>query len=94
MICWRRPKREPVPAGSASGLHRLAGPLAVEMAQVEQALAALFDRGDALHRRLVFWYDANAEFHEAFTELSVPDGVEKIELADTPFAVKHRVARL
>jgi hypothetical protein len=40
--------------------------------------------------RIVFWYDPNREFGEAFEAIGLP-GVQKIRLANTEFAVKHRV---
>jgi hypothetical protein len=42
--------------------------------------------------RIVFWYDPNREFGEAFEAIGLP-GVQKIRLANTEFAVKHRVLR-
>ena len=42
--------------------------------------------------RIVFWYDPNREFGEAFEAIALP-GVEKIRVANTEFAVKHRVLR-
>jgi uncharacterized protein (TIGR02687 family) len=42
--------------------------------------------------RIVFWYDPNLEFGEAFETVELP-GVEKIRVANTEFAVKYRVLR-
>ena len=41
-------------------------------------------------RRLVFWYDDNAQFQEIFTELQLP-GITKLQLADLPFTTKYRL---
>lgn len=41
-------------------------------------------------RRLVFWYDADGQFQESFDELNL-EGIEKIQLADTPFYTKYRL---
>lgn len=61
--------------------------------QIEANLKTLFERSDIVQgkRTLVFWYDPDAEFEEAFSELELPDGIQKIELADIPFTVKHRL---
>ena len=42
--------------------------------------------------RIVFWYDPAGEFRETFDGLKLK-GIEKIELANTEFAVKHRILR-
>ena len=55
--------------------------------RIAKGLQAQFDR-----HRIVFWYDPNHEFREVFEGLSL-DGVEKIEVANTEFAVKHRILR-
>ncbi|MCA1398427.1 MULTISPECIES: BREX-1 system phosphatase PglZ type A [unclassified Bradyrhizobium] len=55
--------------------------------RIAKGLAAQFDR-----HRIVFWYDPNHEFRQAF-EMVALDGIEKVELANTEFAVKHRVLR-
>ena len=41
-------------------------------------------------RRLVFWYDDNAQFQDIFTELQLPN-IEKLELADIPFTTKYNL---
>jgi hypothetical protein len=41
-------------------------------------------------RRVVFWYDPEAQFQETFEELSL-ENVEKLQLADTPFTTKYRL---
>lgn len=64
----------------------------MELAQIEQGLAAALARGDSLRRQLVFWYDPAAEFAEAFDELTVPTGVEKLRVASSaPFGAKYRL---
>ena len=55
--------------------------------RIAKGLQAQFDK-----HRIVFWYDPAREFREAFEGVEL-DGVEKIELANTEFAVKHRVLR-
>jgi len=56
-------------------------------ARIQQALGNLFDK-----QRIVFWYDTRREFRAAFEALDLPD-VEKIELANNAFGVKHRLLR-
>ncbi len=41
-------------------------------------------------QRVVFWYDPDQQFASSFNELQL-EGVEKLQLADTPFTVKHRL---
>ena len=55
--------------------------------RIAKGLEAQFDK-----HRIVFWYDPAREFRQAFEALTL-DGVEKIEMANTEFAVKHRVLR-
>ena len=55
--------------------------------RIAKGLQAQFDK-----HRIVFWYDPAREFREAFEGVEL-DGVEKIELANTEFAVKHRILR-
>ena len=55
--------------------------------RIAQALANLFDR-----HRIVFWYDAKKELRNDFEALSLP-GVEKLELANNEFGVKHKILR-
>lgn len=55
--------------------------------RIAQALGQLFDK-----QRIVFWYDTQQEFGTEFAALDLP-GVEKIELANNEFGVKHRVLR-
>lgn len=56
-------------------------------AKITQALTNLFDK-----QRIVFWYDTRLEFRADFETLELP-GVEKIELANNEFGVKHRLLR-
>lgn len=55
--------------------------------KIIQALTNLFEK-----QRIVFWYDTRHEFKTDFAELELPS-VEKIELANNEFGVKHRVLR-
>ncbi|MDX8433269.1 BREX-1 system phosphatase PglZ type A [Mesorhizobium abyssinicae] len=55
--------------------------------RIAKGLEAQFDK-----HRIVLWYDPAHEFRQAFEALTI-DGVEKIEIANTEFAVKHRVLR-
>ena len=55
--------------------------------RIAKGLEAQFDK-----HRIVFWYDPAREFRQAFETLTL-DGVEKIAVANTEFAVKHRVLR-
>jgi uncharacterized protein (TIGR02687 family) len=56
-------------------------------AKIRQALGNLFDK-----QRIVFWYDTREEFRGEFEALVLP-GVEKIELLNNEFGVKHRLLR-
>lgn len=55
--------------------------------RIAKGLDAQFDK-----HRIVFWYDPTHEFRQAFDGLTL-DGIEKIEVANTEFAVKHRILR-
>ena len=55
--------------------------------KITQALSRLFER-----HRIVFWYDAKQELRHSFEGLNI-SGVEKIELLNNEFGVKHRVLR-
>ena len=57
------------------------------MDRIAIALERLFDK-----HRIVFWYDAGQELHDEFQALQLP-GIEKIELANNEFAVKHCLLR-
>jgi hypothetical protein len=55
--------------------------------RIAKGLAAQFDK-----HRIVFWYDPAHEFRQAF-ETVMLDGIKKVEVANTEFAVKHRILR-
>jgi uncharacterized protein (TIGR02687 family) len=55
--------------------------------RIAQALQRLFDK-----HRIVFWYDTKQELRADYAALDIP-GVEKIELANNEFGVKHRILR-
>jgi len=55
--------------------------------KIAQALTKLFER-----RRIVFWYDAKQELRQDFEDLQLAD-VEKVELTNNEFGVKHRILR-
>ena len=55
--------------------------------RIECALTRLFDR-----HRIIFWYDAKKELRRDFETQELP-GVEKIELTNNEFGVKHRILR-
>ncbi len=55
--------------------------------RIVQALNKLFDR-----HRIVFWYDAKQELRSDFEALQL-QGIEKLELINNEFGVKHRVLR-
>ncbi len=55
--------------------------------RITQALTKLFER-----HRIVFWNDAKQELREDYEALTIVD-VDKIELVNNEFAVKHRILR-
>jgi hypothetical protein len=55
--------------------------------QLQSALKRLFDR-----HRIVFWYDSARELKDQFEALTL-DGVEKAEIANNEFGLKHRILR-
>ena len=55
--------------------------------RIIQALQRLFEK-----HRIVFWYDTKHELRADFTALSIP-GIEKIELVNNEFGIKHRILR-
>jgi len=55
--------------------------------KITQALSRLFER-----HRIVFWYDAKQELRKSFDALQLT-GIEKVELLNNEFGVKHRVLR-
>lgn len=57
------------------------------MNKIKEALIKILDR-----HRIVFWYDAKKELRNDFETLDIPS-VEKIELNNNEFGVKHRILR-
>jgi uncharacterized protein (TIGR02687 family) len=57
------------------------------MSKIKPALEKLFDR-----HRIVFWYDANRELRSDFERLALPS-VEKVEIRNNEFGLKHRMLR-
>lgn len=57
------------------------------MSQIAQTLTRIFDR-----HRIVFWYDEKQELQAEYAALALPD-VEKIQLDNNQFGVKHRILR-
>ncbi len=55
--------------------------------RIAQALSRLFEK-----HRIVFWYDAKSELRADFEAVTLED-VEKIEIANNEFGIKHRVLR-
>ena len=55
--------------------------------KIQQALTNLFTK-----QRIVFWYDDQLEFRSEFIGLDLPS-IEKIELTNNEFGIKHRVLR-
>ncbi|RZB38315.1 MAG: hypothetical protein SRB2_00063 [Desulfobacteraceae bacterium Eth-SRB2] len=57
------------------------------MDKIKQALTNIFKK-----HRIVFWYDAKKELRHEFETLELP-GIEKIELKNNEFGVKHHILR-
>jgi uncharacterized protein (TIGR02687 family) len=55
--------------------------------RIKKALIKLFEKN-----RIVFWYDGKKELRQDFDALEL-EGIEKIELANNEFGVKHRLLR-
>ena len=55
--------------------------------QINYALSRLFDK-----HRVVFWYDTKQELRSDFEAVSIPD-VEKLEIANNEYGLKHRILR-
>lgn len=55
---------------------------------IQQALSQLFEK-----HRIVFWYDKKKEMRNAFEALSI-EGVEKVEILNNEFGLKHRLLRV
>ncbi|WP_413837564.1 hypothetical protein [Desulfobacula sp.] len=54
---------------------------------ISTALIRLFKK-----HRIIFWYDAKKELREDYERLAFPD-IEKIELKNNEFKIKHRILR-
>ena len=57
------------------------------MSNIQDPLTRLFKK-----HRIVFWYDADKELRADYDNLALP-GVEKVELNNNEFNVKHRILR-
>ncbi len=57
------------------------------MSDIKDTLNRLFEK-----HRIVFWYDSKQEMRAEFSELALA-GVEKLEIEDNEFGLKHRVLR-
>jgi uncharacterized protein (TIGR02687 family) len=55
--------------------------------RISQALTKLFER-----HRVVFWYDSKQELRSDFETVSIPH-VEKLEIANNEYGLKHRILR-
>lgn len=55
--------------------------------KIAQALTRHFEK-----HRIVFWYDTRSELRADYAALDLP-GIEKIELTNNEFGVKHRILR-
>jgi len=55
--------------------------------QIQTALTRLFDK-----HRIIFWYDTKQELRGDFEAVSIPD-VEKLEIANNEYGLKHRILR-
>lgn len=55
--------------------------------RIRQALQSHFEK-----HRILFWYDQKQEWRETFDSLEM-ENIEKIELANNEFGVKHRILR-
>ena len=55
--------------------------------RIEKALSKLFER-----HRIIFWYDSKQELRSDFESLQL-DGVEKVEINNNEFTLKHRLLR-
>ena len=57
------------------------------MTKIAEALKPVFKK-----HRIVFWYDSKKELREDYEKLDLPD-IEKVELNNNEFRVKHRILR-
>jgi uncharacterized protein (TIGR02687 family) len=55
--------------------------------RITTGLASQFEK-----HRIVFWYDAELDFRDAFDALNLPD-IEKVEITNNEFGLKHRILR-
>jgi uncharacterized protein (TIGR02687 family) len=55
--------------------------------KIAHALSRLFEK-----HRIVFWYDTKRELRTDYAAVNLP-GIEKIELANNEFGIKHRILR-
>ena len=55
--------------------------------RIQQALRRLFQK-----HRIVFWYDEKQELRDAFETLAI-EGVEKLEIQNNEFGIKHTLLR-
>lgn len=65
----------------------------MDITRIQNTLQTLFqDDSRWAHQgqRVVFWYDPDQQFQDTFAELHL-DEIEKLQLDDTPFTVKHRL---
>ncbi len=61
--------------------------------RIQSSILTLFqddNRWSHPGRRVVFWYDPDGQFADAFKELQL-DGIKKLQLGDTPFTVKYHL---
>jgi uncharacterized protein (TIGR02687 family) len=57
------------------------------MNKISEPLKKVFER-----HRIVFWYDAKKELRSDFEAIELP-GIEKIEIANNEFGIKHKILR-
>ncbi|MEM1392428.1 MAG: BREX-1 system phosphatase PglZ type A [Cyanobacteria bacterium P01_H01_bin.150] len=65
----------------------------MDTTRIQNTIKNLFQdsaRWSHSERRVVFWYDAEQQFTNAFDELQIED-VEKLQLTDNPFTTKYRL---
>lgn len=55
--------------------------------RIQQAISRLFQK-----HRIVFWYDDKQELRDAFEALAI-EGVEKLEIQNNEFGIKHKLLR-
>lgn len=57
------------------------------MSNIHSPLARLFEK-----HRIVFWFDTDRELRNDFEQLDLP-GVEKIDVVNNEFGIKHQILR-